>query len=228
MPVGNAATATGFVASIVVLLGGIALGVWSLRRVLERAPGPSPRTILDERLARGSISLHEYEERRVVLSQQSPSRRSGRGYWIQAVVASVLVAAGLAGSTAFAAAGSRDGWGRMMGPWMMGGSPRSGGRAAEPVPGAPRITVVGDEFSFRPKVARARPDETVNLRFENRGDLFHTLTIADLDFELRADGGETVTGSLRAPASGRFTIVCTVPGHDEAGMHARLVVTSVS
>jgi plastocyanin len=228
MLVGGAATATGFVASVVVLVAGMVLGGWSLRRFGEKPTGSSPRATLDERLARGSISLEEYGQRRAVLAERSPSPAGGRGPRAGVLVAVALVVTGLAASTAFAATGTRDGWGSMMGPWMMGGNRGSGGHAAAPVPGARRITVVGDEYSFRPKVLRARAGETVNLRFENRGDQFHTLTISALGFELRADGGKTVTGSLRAPASGSVAIVCAVPGHAEAGMRARLVVAAAS
>lgn len=228
MLVGSAATATGFVASVVVFVAGMVLGAWGLRGIGARASGPSARATLDERLARGSISLEEYGQRRSVLSERSRFREGRQGPRVGVLVAFMLVVAGLAGSTAFAATGTRDGWGSMMGPWMMGGNRVNGGDAAAPVPGGRRIIVVGDEYSFRPKVLRVRPDESVNLRFENRGDQFHTLTISALGFELRADGGKTATGSLRAPASGSVAIACAVPGHAEAGMRARLVVISAS
>jgi uncharacterized cupredoxin-like copper-binding protein len=228
MLVGSVATATGFVVSVVVLAAGIALGAWCLSRVGRKPTGASARTILDERLARGSISLEEYGQRRAVLTGLHGSPEGWRRPGVSALVAVVLVVAGLAGSAAFAASGTRGGWGPMMGSWMMYGDGGRSGQAAQPVPGARKITVVGTEYFFRPKVVRARPGETVNLRFENRGDQFHTLTISALGFELRAQGGETVTGSLRSPASGSFSIVCAVPGHDEAGMHARFVITSAS
>lgn len=63
MLVGSAATATGIVASVVVLVSGIALGAWSLRRIGGNPTGAPARAILDERLARGSISLEEYGQR---------------------------------------------------------------------------------------------------------------------------------------------------------------------
>lgn len=228
MPVGSAATATGFVASVVLLVTGIVLGAWSLIRVAAKPAGPSARTILDERLARGSISLAEYGQRRAVLTEQSPAREGGRRPRAGVLVAVAFTVVGLVGSVAFAVSGTRDKFGPMMGPSMMGRSGHRNGEAAAPVPGAREITVVGDEYSFSPKVVRVRPDETVNVRFENRGDQFHTLTIASLGFELRADGGETVTGSLRLPKSGTYSIVCAVPGHADAGMRARLVATSAS
>jgi plastocyanin len=223
---GSAATATGFVASVVILVTGVALGVWSLPRVVFKPVGPSARAILDERLARGSISLEEYGQRRSVLAERCAARDGGRGRRAGVLVAVAFTGVGFVGSVAFAATGTRGGFAPMMGPWMMGGGSVRNGAAAEPVPGARKIAVVGDEYSFRPKVIRARPRESVNVRFANGGDQFHTLTIASLGFELRADGGETVSGSLRAPASGSFSIVCAVPGHADAGMRARLVVTA--
>ena len=117
----------------------------------------------------------------------------------------------------------------MMGSHMMGrGGADRNGSAAAPVSGAREITLVADEYSFAPKVVRARSGDTVNVRFENRGSLFHTLTISSLGFELRADGGETASGSLRLPNAKTYSIVCAVPGHTEAGMRARLVVSSAT
>lgn len=223
MPVASAATAAGFFTSVVLFVVGIALGVRSLSRVAGRPGGPSARAILDERLARGSVTLEEYGQRRALLAERSPTDGGGRGPRLGTGLAVVLAVVGLIGSVAFAAAGS-SGFGPMMGSNMMGWGGQSNGRAAAPVSGARQITMVGDEFSFTPKVVRARPGETVNLRFENRGRLFHTLTISSLGFELRADGGETKSGSLRLPSAKTYTIVCAVPGHTEAGMRARLVV----
>lgn len=228
MLVGSAATAAGYVASVVLFVTGIALGLWALSRRPPKPIGSSPRAVLDERLARGLISLEDYARRRSVLAGRSGISDGGRGPRAAVLVAVAFTVVGLAGSAVIAATETRGGFAPMMGGWMMGGGGVRNGRAAEPVPGARQVVVVGDEYSFRPKVIGARPRELVNVEFVNRGDQYHTLTVESLGFDLRASGGETVTGSLRAPASGTFSIVCAVPGHAEAGMRARLVVRTAS
>ncbi len=98
-------------------------------------------------------------------------------------------------------------------------------QAQPPVPGARKIRIVADEYSFTPTDIRVQAGETVNLELDNRGDTFHTLTIDDLHFELQTDGHTTATGSLVAPnRARRYQIICDVPGHATAGMRATLII----
>lgn len=152
------------------------------------------------------------------------------------IVAMVVLLIGLLGvvisATGFAGPG-RSSMGRMMDgmPGMMGGGGRGGmmdGRTERDAPppraGADQIAVVGDEFSFRPDEIRVRAGEPVNLVFRNGGGLFHTFTVEELDVDLRAAPGEGASGGLEGAEPGRYTVVCTVGGHAEAGMRGVLVV----
>jgi uncharacterized cupredoxin-like copper-binding protein len=212
-----------FVVFLTVLLSGVVLAAWTLAR-----PAPSSRdarAILDERLARGEISPEEHSARRDALgaSRRVAPRRLG-------VLAAVLVAVGVAGSLAAAAAAtdfSGMGFFDMRG--MMGGDRgRSADTAPAPIPGARQIRVVADEFSFAPSEIRIRAGAQVNIELDNRGDAFHTLTISKLDFELRADGGKRAYGSLTTDAPGRYPFICDVPGHAEAGMRGTLIVQAAA
>lgn len=199
---------------------GLGLGVWALARM--GGGGGRAHDILAERMARGEITLDEYRERLDLVG--SPSR--GR---IATPVAAALIVVGVIGVVAAAAFSmGRDGMdrvirGRDMSEMMrmMGGE--SGRDGAEPKAGARERRVTADEFSFDPEVIRVPVGETVNIVFENHGRMFHTFTAAALDFELRAQGDETISGAIRAPAGGTYNVVCTVPGHAEAGMKATVV-----
>ncbi len=90
--------------------------------------------------------------------------------------------------------------------------------------GAPQRTIVADEFSFAPATVRIPEGERVNLVLRNDGGMFHTLTVRGLGFELRAQAGERISGSLAATSRGEFTFVCTVPGHTDAGMRGKILV----
>lgn len=194
---------------------------------MSRPASSGAGAILDERLARGELSVDEHRERREALG---PDRRPRT-----VPFAVVLVLLGLFGAVASAtwAAGSPwDAMGRMMrgmSPMMadgMGGM--MGGRternAPAPEPGAEEVRVTGAEFLFEPEEVRVRTGEPVNLAFRNRGMMFHTLTIGELDVDLHAAPGEGVSGSLGEVEPGRYRFVCTVPGHAEAGMRGVLVV----
>lgn len=182
----------------------------------------SARRILDERLARGEISPEEHRERAAILG---PQKRGGpaRG------VALGLLVLGLVGTLVAAAAGPGSGGGFMHGMMgggmggMMGGG-ETGRSASPPAPGARELTVSGGEFFFEPDEIQAEAGEPVNITFDNRGMMFHTLTIGELGFELRAEAGESASGGLTVDEPGTYSFICAVPGHAEAGMRGTLTV----
>ena len=96
--------------------------------------------------------------------------------------------------------------------------------APSPRSGAVELVVVALDFSFAPAELRLAIGETVNLTLDNRGRLFHDLTIDELDFVLPAEAGSRSSGALTVLRAGRYRIVCSVPGHAEAGMSGVLVV----
>lgn len=215
--------------SLLLVVVGVGFGIWALAR---RSGSSDAGAVLDERLSRGEISVSEHRERRAALG----SGRRGGG--VEGAVALALLLIGLlgVGVSAVGSAGPRGGpMGGMMDgmPGMMGGGGgmmggRSEGDAPPPDTGADGIEVAGDEFSFRPDEIRLRAGESVNITFSNHGGLSHTLTIDELDFELRASPDEQVSGSVDGVEPGRYTFVCTVGGHAEAGMRGVLVVEDAS
>jgi len=193
-------------------------------------PGNSSRAreILAERLATGEVTPEEYRQRLELIGGSARARQP------VVIVVAVLLIVGVVG--AVAAAGlfmRRDDMNGMMGEGgmsemmrgmngMMGGESGRDGEEAEE--GAEERQIEGDEFSFDPETIRLPVGETVNLVFENRGGIFHTLTIGRLNFELRAQAGETISGSLLSKDAGTFSFFCAVPGHAESGMRGKIVV----
>lgn len=216
-----------------VMLAGIGLGIWALTR--RGGDGGRAHEILAERLALGEISPDEYRARRDTIG-----RPSGRHVATLGIASVTLIVLGLVGGLVAAATTigpTRDGTDRMMSgrmDRMMDGRMRgmmrgmmdgdTGRDADPPEPGAREISIEGDEFSFEPDEIRLERGETVNIVFDNQGRMFHTFTVAALDFELRADRGQEISGSLRPTETGRFRAVCTVPGHIQGGMTATVIV----
>jgi len=125
------------------------------------------------------------------------------------------------------------GWGHMPGhmgggmPGHMPGWTQGGpaGNAPAAVASAPTLEVSALDFGFRPAQVRIRAGQTVNIALANRGAVLHDLTIPGLRFHLVAQAAQRVAGSLTATRPGTYEVYCSVPGHREAGMIARLVVT---
>jgi len=96
--------------------------------------------------------------------------------------------------------------------------------AATPAAAEKTVTVTGKEFKFEPDQITLEAGETLVIEFENQGNLSHNLTLKNLD-----TGTETVqSGSTQRievqPEPGTYSFICTVPGHEAAGMTGELVV----
>jgi plastocyanin len=211
--------------SALVLVVGLGMGLW----VLVRRRDDEGRGILAERFARGELSVEEYRERKAVLDSESAGSRAR--LVIAAVALIVLGVAGL-GLTSVSAARHSDRWmrdmmngdmGSMMSMMQSGPTERS---VSRPDPAAGTITVVAREFSFAPSMIRLRPGETINIALENQGHMFHTFTVPELDFDLRAQSGDTIAGALTAEREGTYEFICAVPEHAEMGMRGRIIVTA--
>ena len=104
--------------------------------------------------------------------------------------------------------------------------PRGGASPQAPSPsaGARELVVVATEFGFDPDEVRIGSGQTVNLTLDNRGAVYHDLTIADLGFVLTAEAGARSSGALTVAEPGRYRFICGVVGHADAGMTGTLVV----
>ena len=92
-------------------------------------------------------------------------------------------------------------------------------------PSVREITVVGDEFLFNPKNMSIKAGERVRLTFKNEGRVIHNWIIEGQGIGTQTiAGGATTTIEFTAPASGQYTVFCSVPGHRERGMMGTLAV----
>ena len=212
-----------FTVSTIVLLAGLGLGVYLLARPRE---GPTRATsILSDRFARGEIPQEEYRERLLTLQSSFPRAR----FRIPSLAMS-LIALGLVGTIASGAWAAKSGWDWMSGPMdgdmgsMM--SMMQSGPTEPPEPSAATTEVVSREFSFAPTEISLEQGDTVNIEFANEGHMFHTFTIPELDFDLRAQAGDSVTGALTPEEPGTYEFICAVPRHAEMGMRGRIIVRS--
>ena len=216
-----------FTLSAIVLLVGLGLGVYVLVRPREGSTRAT--SILSERFARGEISPEEYRERQSTLKGSSPRTRFPRSS-----LAMSFIGLGLVGMVASGAWAASSGWdwmsnlmdgdmGSMMS--MMESGPTE--RAADPPErGAATMEVVSREFSFAPTEISLERGDTVNIEFVNEGHMFHTFTIPELEFDLRAQSGDSVAGALTPEEPGTYEFICAVPQHAEMGMRGRIVVRS--
>ncbi len=82
-----------------------------------------------------------------------------------------------------------------------------------------------DDLKFTPNRIEARPGQTIEITFDNSGGKTeHDFVAADLKANIKIPAGQTVKGSITAPAAGTYGFICSVPGHKEAGMTGTIEV----
>jgi uncharacterized cupredoxin-like copper-binding protein len=108
---------------------------------------------------------------------------------------------------------------------VSGGSPAASAGSGASVQ---RVSIVMTEFRFEPRRVAVRPG-SVRFDIRNRGVIPHDFLVVGMEHKDHANHlvkpgrGRTDTVTLKP---GRYVVVCTVPGHREAGMHLELVVSS--
>lgn len=91
---------------------------------------------------------------------------------------------------------------------------------------APKVVkVTAKEFAFEPKEVKVKAGQPVKLVLENKGVIEHDIVLEKLGLKTSTiQPGKTAELTFTPKAKGRYPIVCSVPGHKEAGMTATLVV----
>jgi plastocyanin len=88
--------------------------------------------------------------------------------------------------------------------------------------GATTVRVTARDFSYSLS-KRTVSAGTVTFRLTNRGDQRHDFKIAGRKTAVIRSGG-TATLRVRLRAGRRYRYICTVPGHEDAGMKGTLRV----
>ena len=91
------------------------------------------------------------------------------------------------------------------------------------------INVTGnDAMRFQPDTITVKAGQPVTIAFKNAGIIPHDFVSDGADTNVRlvnVGSGRTQSGTFEASKPGTYQVVCSQPGHKEAGMVAKIVVT---
>jgi plastocyanin len=104
--------------------------------------------------------------------------------------------------------------------------------------GSTSITTTMTDFHFEPTTWTVPAGKEITLKLVNNGSVEHDWVLLQKPvtppaeqnssnelFSAQANAGETKTVTFTAPsAPGEYKVICTIPGHLEAGMSGKLVV----
>ena len=104
-----------------------------------------------------------------------------------------------------------------------------GGAAAAQAPSGTTLTVNGsDTMRYSPDTLTVKTGEAVTIAFKNTGVIPHDLITEGADKNARlvnVGAGKAPTAVFQANKPGTYTFVCNQPGHKEAGMVGKIVVS---
>jgi nitrite reductase (NO-forming) len=79
---------------------------------------------------------------------------------------------------------------------------------------------------FEPATLTVQAGQPVLLTLRNAGHATHDFVLSEgvaRRVRIKADGGETATGTFTVDHPGTYTFICSVPGHEAAGMKGTIV-----
>jgi manganese oxidase len=94
---------------------------------------------------------------------------------------------------------------------------------AAPEATAEVIEVTLTEFSIEPGDLQVEAGVPVTFNVTNRGSIDHDFTIDGVDGTATIGSGQTATLDVPALEAGEYKVLCTVAGHEAAGMSATLI-----
>ena len=97
-------------------------------------------------------------------------------------------------------------------------------KIAAPVEGAEELTVTAVDIDFQPESLELAAGEPVNVAVTNEGAAEHDFTLEEADVHVNVPPGESKTTAVTIDEPGTYTAICTVPGHEDAGMTVEVVV----
>ena len=139
------------------------------------------------------------------------------------IVGLILVTASACGTLVQRSSGSRADWPRQhmtrsghMG-WI-----DSFSSAPSTIDGAREIVVTSTEFGFSPSSISTTVGESINVVLVNSGSVTHDWSIPELGLSVVARPGQQTATGFTIDAEGTYRVVCSIPGHAEAGMVGQL------
>ena len=84
--------------------------------------------------------------------------------------------------------------------------------------------LIGEDFRFTPDTLRVSDGDTVRINFTNPDVVPHLIDLPAFNQHIALIPGGEFTLEFVVDKTGSFPFVCSVPGHEEAGMVGSLIV----
>lgn len=93
------------------------------------------------------------------------------------------------------------------------------------VPQPQRFTLTAHDMHWDVHQIQVRANQPVELTLRNHGALDHVFQIDSMDVQVLLSPGDVEIITFTVPQPAIIDFICSIPGHEEAGMVGQIVVT---
>lgn len=86
------------------------------------------------------------------------------------------------------------------------------------------IIIQASEFAFTPSAISLEAGKNTRITLKNSGSVEHDFEIIGTDIHIHAASKKSISSIVNLSKAGTYQVVCTLPGHKEAGMVAMIHV----
>jgi nitrite reductase (NO-forming) len=88
-----------------------------------------------------------------------------------------------------------------------------------------KVNLIANDIEWNINTINAKVNQPIEITITNAGALDHDLVIEELGVDILLAPGDTEVVSVTIDHAGTIAYICSIPGHEEAGMVGELVVT---
>jgi uncharacterized cupredoxin-like copper-binding protein len=88
-----------------------------------------------------------------------------------------------------------------------------------------KVDLIANDIEWNITTINAKVNQPIEITVTNAGALDHDLVIDELGVDILLAPGDTEVVSVTVDHAGTIQYICSIPGHEEAGMVGDIVVT---
>ncbi len=88
-----------------------------------------------------------------------------------------------------------------------------------------KVNLIANDIEWNITTINAKVNQPIEITVTNAGALDHDLVIEELDVDILLASGDTEVVTVTVNHTGTVVYICSIPGHEEAGMVGEIVVT---
>jgi uncharacterized cupredoxin-like copper-binding protein len=97
--------------------------------------------------------------------------------------------------------------------------------ACSTTPSTKEVTLIGTDIAWNLDTIEAQAGQTLEITVRNEGVLDHDFVIEAFDVDILLSPGAEQTVTIVPDQAMVIDYICSIPGHEEAGMVGQIIVT---